>query len=52
MASSSRTSRVEIVPYEEALRRILDDENDTGGMTVDEESNLDHELYDLDGNYR
>ena len=52
MASSSRSSREQTFDIEKAVRRVLEEETDNGGMPSDEESDLDNQLYDLDNNWR
>ena len=52
MASGSRSSREQTFDIEKAVRRVLEEETDNGGMPSDEESDLDNQLYDLDNNWR
>lgn len=52
MASSSGTSRGQSIPLEQAIRIIQTQESDTGGLSSDEESDLDQQLYDMDENRR
>ena len=52
MASGSGTSRGRSIPLEEAIRIIQAQETDTGGLSSDEESDLDQQLYDMDKNRR
>lgn len=52
MASSTRSSRQQSFDIEKAVRRVLEEETDNGGMPSDEESDLDNQLYDLDNNWR
>ena len=52
MASGSGSSREQNYTLDEVLQRVLDEEDDNQGMPSDEESDLDHQLYDLDNNSR
>ena len=52
MASSSGTSRGRSISLEEAIRIIESQESGTEGLTSDEESDLDLQLYDMVENLR
>ena len=52
MASGRGRSREEFFDVEEAVRRIFNEEDKTLGIPSDEESDLDHELYDMDDDQR
>ena len=52
MASSRRNSRGRSISLEEAIRIIESQESGTEGLTSDEESDLDQQLYDMDENLR
>ena len=52
MASSSGTSRGRSISLEEAIRIIESQESGTEGLTSDEESDLDQQLYDMVENLR
>lgn len=44
MASLSKRARVEYVDPEDVLDMVLDDDEDLGGMSSSEESDLDRQL--------
>ena len=52
IASSGGTSCGRSIPLEEVIRIIQTQESDTGGLSSDEESDLDQELYDMAKNWR
>ena len=52
MASNSGSSRGRFLTQEEIIRMIQDEETDTGGLSSDEESELDQQLYDMDEDRR
>ena len=52
MASRRGTSRCPSIPLEEVIRRVQDEETDTGGLLSDEESDVDQQLYDMDEDRR
>ena len=52
MASISGTSRGRSISLEEAIRIIESQESGTEGLTSDEESDLDLQLYDMVENLR
>lgn len=52
MASSSGTLCSWSISLEEAIRIIQTQESDAGGLSSDEESDLDQQLYDMDKNQR
>ena len=52
MASRSGSSRGRFITQEEIIRMIEEDETDTGGLSSDEESELDQQLYDMDEDRR
>ena len=52
MASTNGTSRGRPIPIEDAIGMIQDLESHTGGLLSDEESDLDHQLYNMDENRR
>ena len=52
MASRRGASRCQSISLEELIRRVQDEETDTGGLSIDEESDLDQQLYDMDEDRR
>ena len=52
MASRSGSSRGRSIPFEEVIRMIESQETDAGGLSSDEESDLDQQLYDMDEDRR
>ena len=52
MASRSGRSRGRSIPLEEVTRMIEKQETDAGGLSSDEESDLDQQLYDIDEDRR
>ena len=52
MASRRGASRGESIPLDEFIRRVQEEETDTGGLSIEEESDLDQELYDMDQDRR
>ena len=43
-ASTSKRPRVDLIPFEEALERIFNEEDSADGMESGEESDLDRQL--------
>ena len=52
MASRRRASRGESISVDEFIRRVQEEETDPGGLSSDEESDLDQQLYDMDEDRR
>ena len=52
MASRRRASRCPSIPLDEVIKRVQDEEIDTGGLSSNEESDLDQQLYDMDNDRR
>ena len=52
MASRRGTSRGRSIPMEEIIRIVQEQETDTEGLAIDEESDLDQQLYDMDEDRR
>ena len=52
MASRRGASRCPSIPLDELIRRVQDEETDTGGLSSNEESDLDQQLYDMDNDRR
>ena len=52
MASGMGRSREEIFDLDEAVRRILNEDDKTLGMSSGEESDLDRQLYDMEDDQR
>ena len=44
MASTSKRPHVDLIPFEEALERIFNEEDSADGMESGEESDLDRQL--------
>ena len=52
MAYCSRRLREQIFYLEETIQRVLNEEDDNLGMPSDKESDLDHQLYVMDDDWR
>lgn len=52
MASGSRSSGKQTFDLEETIQRVFNKEDDNLGMQGEKESDLDHQLYDMDDDRR
>ena len=52
MASASKRQRVDLIPTDEVLERIFNDEDSAEGMESGEESDLDQQLENETGESR
>ena len=52
MASRRGASRCPSISMDELIRRVQEEETDTEGLAIDEESDLDQQLYDMDDDRR
>ena len=52
MASRRGASRCESFTVDELIRIVQDEETGTGGLSIEEEEDLDQELYDMDEDRR